>query len=308
MHITVAICTWNRAELLDQTLLQMHRLHIPAGHTWELFIVNNCCTDHTNTIVESHQHHLPIQRIDEPVAGHCHARNAAVRAATGEYLIWTDDDVLVPEDWVTQYCRAFENFPNADLFGGPVQPWYSITPPKWIVENIHRIGHCWALVDHGSELRQLGPGEYCHGANMAFRTATLRLYPFDPAFGRVGTQLTSGDDSDVVGRMLVDGRVGVWVGTAPVRHYLPKDRLNPDYPYEIMRCLKLTGPADDDGSGPRWFGAPRWAWIKYFQSILKSWLLSVRKSPAWVDALLSRAKARGVIDRARLARRQQSGA
>ena len=41
VDVTVAICNWNRATLLRQTLEQMMRLRIPDGIDWELLVVNN---------------------------------------------------------------------------------------------------------------------------------------------------------------------------------------------------------------------------------------------------------------------------
>ena len=45
VSVSVVICTWNRAGLLDQTLARMRELHVPAGLAWELLVVNNNCTD-----------------------------------------------------------------------------------------------------------------------------------------------------------------------------------------------------------------------------------------------------------------------
>lgn len=45
--VTVGICTFNRAALLDNTLLQFTKLRVPAGASWELVVVNNNSTDHT---------------------------------------------------------------------------------------------------------------------------------------------------------------------------------------------------------------------------------------------------------------------
>ena len=41
MIATVAICTWNRAALLDQTLARFLALVPPSGTMWELLVVNN---------------------------------------------------------------------------------------------------------------------------------------------------------------------------------------------------------------------------------------------------------------------------
>lgn len=303
MRLTVAICTWNRAALLDRTLAEFRNLTLPPGLEWEIVVVNNNSPDDTDRVIESHAAALPLVRVFEPKQGHCHARNAAVAVARGDFLIWTDDDVLVPTDWIANYLAAAQQFPDAAVFGGPVRPWFAVTPPRWIADNIGRLGTCWALVDHGPDVRQLAEGEYCHGANMAFRTAVLRRYPFDPKYGRVGSQLTSGDDSDVVGRVRREGGGGVWVGTAPVNHYLPADRLTAKYAYEVIRCNKLTGPSDVTGTPATFLGAPRWAWAKYLKATAKTWVYGFGKGRQWVEAFVDRAKARGIIDRCRAARR-----
>jgi len=35
--------------------------------------------------------------------------------------VWTDDHVLVDPQWVAAYCRAFERWPDAAVFGGPIE-------------------------------------------------------------------------------------------------------------------------------------------------------------------------------------------
>ena len=81
MIVTVAICTWNRAKLLDQTLTEMRKLRIPPGIEWELLVVNNHCTDETDAVIARHRGALPIQRLFEPRQGLSNARNCAVSTA-----------------------------------------------------------------------------------------------------------------------------------------------------------------------------------------------------------------------------------
>ena len=115
MKITVAICTWNRSALLDQTLTRMGDLRIPAGVEWELLIVNNNCTDETDAVIEKHRSArvLPVRRLFESKQGQVHARNHAVSEARGELLIWTDDDVLVPPGWIESYLTTAKMVPSA---------------------------------------------------------------------------------------------------------------------------------------------------------------------------------------------------
>src|SRR5437899_2703201 len=103
MRVTVVICTWNRARLLDRTLTAMRRLRIPEATQWELLVVNNNCTDDTDEVIEKHLTHLPIRRLVEPEQGHSNARNRALTVATGDLILWTDDDVEVDPEWLLAY-------------------------------------------------------------------------------------------------------------------------------------------------------------------------------------------------------------
>src|ERR1700676_1787445 len=108
MRITVAICTWNRAKLLDQTLTQMRELRIPVGVEWELLVVNNNCTDDTDAVLGRHAAHLPLQRLFQPRQGKSYAANLAVERSRGALIVWTDDDVLVDPNWLAEYVKAAE--------------------------------------------------------------------------------------------------------------------------------------------------------------------------------------------------------
>ena len=164
MFFSVAICTWNRSKLLDQTLAEMEKVRIPQGVDWELLIVNNNCTDDTDAVIAKHSGQLPIRRLFEPKPGHSNARNCALTATKGELLVWTDDDVLPLPSWLEEYVRAAQEMPEVGFFAGPIEPWYEITPPTWIQRHIQRLSGPYPVVDHGSERRSLLPGEGYYGA------------------------------------------------------------------------------------------------------------------------------------------------
>ena len=100
MFPTIAICTFNRAESLRRTLRSLAALRIPDHFDWEIVVVNNNCTDHTDHVIASFSDWLPVRREFELQRGLSWARNRAVHAAKGNYIVWIDDDVLVPADTV----------------------------------------------------------------------------------------------------------------------------------------------------------------------------------------------------------------
>ena len=300
MDVTVAICTWNRARLLDPTLARLRLLRVPPGVSWELIVVDNNCTDDTPAVVAKHTAHLPLRGVVEPNQGHSHARNRAVAEARGRLLIWTDDDVLVDPAWMAEYLKAWDANPSAVFLGGPVNPWFERTPPGWVTRHMGRLWHCWALVNFGPEVRPLRAGEYPCGANLAFPIDVLRRHPFDPAYGRVKTQLSSGDEARVIDAIRAAGGEGVWVGTAAVDHFLPADRMTVRYVFEINRWAGYYAyPTFAGDRSPRFRGAPRWVWKRYLTAAAAMRLLSPAKNDRWLTALLDAAKFRGLIDRFR---------
>src|SRR5918995_3785292 len=151
LPITVAICTWNRCHALGETLDAFTRLANPPGACWELLVVNNNCTDQTDDVIHAFEDRLPVRRTFEPEPGLSHARNRAIDEAAGAYIVWTDDDVTVCRDWLVAYAEAFRRWPDAALFGGPIEPWFDGTPPSWLQQIYPSIAGVYAPRDFGTE-------------------------------------------------------------------------------------------------------------------------------------------------------------
>jgi glycosyltransferase involved in cell wall biosynthesis len=50
------------------------------------------------------------------------ARNTGLTEASGEFAAFTDDDCLVPTDWLSSLLDAFRRYPSASAAGGPLMP------------------------------------------------------------------------------------------------------------------------------------------------------------------------------------------
>src|SRR6266511_1998288 len=149
MLVSVAICTWNRARLLDLTLAELRRLRVPEGVEWELLVVNNNSPDDTAAVVARHAPHLPLRALTELRQGLSHARNAAVTAARGDLVLFTDDDVLVDPEWLAGYVAAARRWPDAAYFGGLIAPFYERRPPAWVEANLGCLFGMLVLRDFG---------------------------------------------------------------------------------------------------------------------------------------------------------------
>jgi len=49
------------------------------------------------------------------------ARNAGVRAAVGDAIVFIDDDIEAPSGWLEAMLRAVASQPDCDVFGGPIR-------------------------------------------------------------------------------------------------------------------------------------------------------------------------------------------
>jgi glycosyltransferase involved in cell wall biosynthesis len=300
MQVTIAICTWNRCELLDQTLTQLGRVDIPTGLEWELVVVNNACTDATDDVLGKHQSLLPLRRIYQPQPGTCHARNSAIEAAQGDLIVWTDDDVLVSNNWLTEYLRAARQWPNAAYFGGMIEPLYSIEPPRWIRENLDLLLAAYAVFRADETIRPLREHEHPFGANMATRREALAGFRFDPRFGPTQNDNIRGEETELFAQLRRAGGLGIWVGTAHVKHYLPPKRLTLDY---IRDYYYGYGRTEERRVGPRpgrtWRGAPLWAVRESWQYAIGASLRSWRRDRRWLEAYRRAQITRGIVDEAR---------
>jgi glycosyltransferase involved in cell wall biosynthesis len=295
--MTVAICTWNRAPLLRQTLEEMTKLAVPADVWWELLVVNNNCTDATDAVIAEFSARLPIRRLFQPEPGLSNARNMAVAEARGDYIVWTDDDVLVAPDWLTEYARAFARWPDAVAFGGPIAPWFPNTPPPWLERAWPRVANAYASIDYGATAQPLADGLVPFGANMAMRMDAQRAALFDPARGvRPGSRM-GGEETDVVRRMLRQGMTGWWVPTARVRHYIPVERQTRAYLRGWYRSYgEYLGRYGGESDAAMLLGRPRWLWRSAVLSELRYRVLGPLRPPtAWIEDLIEASTAWGQL-------------
>lgn len=256
MRVTIAICTWNRSASLRRSLQRMKDLVIPDGLAWEVLVVNNACSDDTDAVIAEFGAMLPVRRAWEPKPGLANARNRAVQDASGDFLIWTDDDVLVDPDWLSAYCRAFERWPTASVFGGPIEPLFEDGPPRWIPPVMDQIGAAFGMQTFGSEPVRLTPatakmGPF--GGNMAMRREDLLRFPFDPALGVRHSRYSIGEESAVIGAMLEAGRDGWWTPDARVQHRVPPQQQTLAH---IRRWMVSAGRYEEAARGA---GHPRGA-------------------------------------------------
>jgi glucosyl-dolichyl phosphate glucuronosyltransferase len=287
MRITIAICTWNRCQLLRQTLEGMTKLSVPTDISWELLVVNNNSTDATDEVITSFKERLPIRGLFEPRPGKSNALNLAIRESSGEYIIFTDNDVLVDEEWLASYYRAFNRWPNATIFGGSIHPWFEGNPPQWLHRILSEVGGAYGIRELGDEPIPLSYNVLPYGANMAVRKAEQARYLYDASLGPRPNSPLRGEETTMVRQMLAAGAEGWWIPQARVRHYVPKEHQTTRFLRGFFSGMGEQGVIQmPEDTGPMIFGRPRWLWRKTLTAELRYRMRRVLTRPeVWIEDL-----------------------
>jgi len=209
--ITVVICTRNRAVLLEKAICSV----LPQmSDDTELLIVDNASTDDTPEIaarLAATNPRLTVYR--EEQLGISAARNAALKKARGEFVLFLDDDETAEPDWLATYQRFLSAPPSGKIaaVGGTVLNEFEIALPKW--------ANASATFDHGNAPKCLPHRGSLYGGNAAYRReAALAVRMFD-------TQLGRGEDSDLMLRLQEAGHEIWWLPGAAIRHFIPAFRM-----------------------------------------------------------------------------------
>jgi glycosyltransferase involved in cell wall biosynthesis len=215
MEISIIICTRNRAESLRQTLRSLAACAVPADLTAELLVIDNGSTDGTREIVSGAKvPRLSLRYVAEPRPGQCHARNSGLAHSAGDVILFTDDDVRPPVDWIEGMCRPILNGEADAVAGGVVFPPGLRMPgdgdPGWMAST--------------EAIDPVCPNRFV-GANMAFHSRVLDRVPaFDVELGPGALGFT---DETLFSWQLAEagyriaGRLDV-----PVEHHFDPSRLS----------------------------------------------------------------------------------
>jgi glycosyltransferase involved in cell wall biosynthesis len=300
MFVTIGICTFNRAASLRRTLDSLVAMEVPGDLAWEVLIVNNNSTDHTDHVIREYVERLPVRREFESQPGKSNALNRAIDAAKGEYILWTDDDVTVDAGWLRAYVEAFRRWPEAALFGGRIIPRLEPPVPKWVAESIAVLDGPYAARDFGNDQQRLSLAEdrVPYGANFAIRAIEQRAFRYDPNLGPSPSQMRTGEEADVIARLLGSGAKGYWIPQAIVEHCIGQERQTVSY---VVKYSMNWGEAQAYLSAATtttarfWFGVPRGVW----KGLITEWWRyhfhhATSAAPVWVEHLQSYGRTRGM--------------
>lgn len=225
---TVALCTHNHADRLTRTLADLRRLARPQSG-WELLVIDNGCTDGSSQLLATQNwpEDWRVRVVREEKLGLSNARNRAIDEASGEYVIFVDDDETPHPDWLCAYERLIEQ-QRPDAFGGTIRVLFEDERPAWLQDEL--LGFL-GEVNRSDEIMPLSDaGTPFHGGNFGFRKAVIgAVGNFDPMLGRKGTINIGGEEIDFYRRLLAAGFKVWWTAEAVIHHRIQAAKLSRGY-------------------------------------------------------------------------------
>jgi glycosyltransferase involved in cell wall biosynthesis len=199
--ISVIICTYNRAALLHRALRSLSGQTLDKKY-FEIIVVDDGSHDDTIGVCERMRGELPnlIYISCGTNMGAPKARNRGIEEASGEYLLFTDDDCIPAGDWVERMGEALE---KEQVVAGAVAS---------RSENYLILCHNIAQFHPFMPGKKAGLVEFIAGANMAFHRSVLK------DLGGFVSKTGHADDMDIILRARLKGYRIFFVPDALVTH------------------------------------------------------------------------------------------
>lgn len=218
MDVSIIICTRNRLHSLKRTIRSISETRIPRQYDVELIVIDNGSTDGTVDYLRSQ----PVTNIGfvyrrEPRKGVARARNLGIAVSQGDLLLWADDDIIVPSNWIGPMCEPLRQN-KADAVQGAIRLSGDYVN-EWM-KPFHRK----ALA--ATESFKVGKTSHLISANMAVRKAACEhVGGFDENLGP-GSELGHLEDALFAKQLLHSGFEILFLNQGTVIHNFDKSRLS----------------------------------------------------------------------------------
>ncbi len=282
---SVIVCTRDRTQDLDNCLQSI--LNSTQGACEILVIDNDPPNDDTKDLAE----HYSVKYFREMKRGLNWARTCGAKAATGDILIYTDDDVVVDAEWINNILRPFKAPRVAAVTG--------LTLPVELESHAQSFFEFYGGHGRGFERKffdytvipACAAGLVGSGANMAIRRELVLKHKLFEQELDAGTRTLSGGDTYAYYQLLDAGHQIVYEPDALVWHRHRRDDaslVHMLYGYSVggfallMRCLFEHKDPEALMVGLQWFKQHHikqlWRSLRHkpdampLSMILKEWL------------------------------------
>lgn len=122
VQFSIVIPTFNNCESLEDTLNSLVGQRDIERKLFEIIIVDDgsrdATTEATQEFIQNHQQYKILYLKYAKNRGAGFARNMGILHARGNHIAFTDDDCIVPSDWLSNFKKDFEENPEVVGVGG----------------------------------------------------------------------------------------------------------------------------------------------------------------------------------------------
>lgn len=219
--LTLVTCTRNPTpEIFLRVLDGVAALRRPADHAIEYAIIDSTSEPPLSSrpeVIEFLGRHPWARLIRAAAPGHSAARRAAVEATSGELLIWFDDDNVPAPDYLEQVIATSVAWPEVTVWGaGSIKVEFVDPVPQWVEREVRptfqQRSHArdeFGRATHWAPFFPVGSGLVTRREAIERWATAMRDGRYSLA-GRTGSQLSSGDDAQIIfGAVAAGESVGV---------------------------------------------------------------------------------------------------
>jgi GT2 family glycosyltransferase len=226
VRASVIVCTYSdaRRDLLERTITAL--LEQVTSQDEVVVVV-----DHNIRLAKELDEELAGVRVIENAErqGLSGGRNTGIRAVTGEFVVFLDDDAVPRPDWLEHLLAPFGD-PAVSGVGGRAEPvWEAGDRPPWWPPELD-----WVV---GCSFRGQAEGDVRNpiGCSMAFRSSVFaQVGDFAHDLGRVGTIPLGCEETELGLRVNSAGGRIVLAQRSVVDHFVPQHRASARY--IVRRC------------------------------------------------------------------------
>lgn len=243
--LSVITCAHNpRTDYLKQVLDALEDQTLDKQR-WEYLLIDNASADPVQARFDL-SWHPKAKHITEEKLGLTHARLRGIREATGDILVFVDDDNVLDADYLEQVVRMADEWPRLGAWGGQTRAAFESEPPEWTRQYWSRLVIREFDSDRWSNQPAQADTMPC-GAGMCVRRSVADYYAGlhdngkrNIIMDRTGDSLVSGGDSDLA---ICACDIGLGMGlftSLKLTHLIPAGRLTEDYLARLLEGLAYS--------------------------------------------------------------------
>jgi glucosyl-dolichyl phosphate glucuronosyltransferase len=227
--LSLIVPTYRRSQVVMRCLESLQQQELAS---FELLLVDNSPNGELRAATETFNAgaRTPARYVPEPRLGLHNARHAGARAASGDVLVFTDDDAVFAPRWLQAYADCFDAHSEMTAAGGPVLPAWDAPPPAWLRTYMRADPTMFpvlSLLDLSPQFQLSRQGIF-FGVNMAIRRSALfEAGGFNPEI--FGERWLGDGETGLNRKLWARGHLIGYVPGAVVYHHVPPERMTIEY-------------------------------------------------------------------------------